>query len=284
MSVKLLYHSNCADGIFSAFYANKQFPDADAIAMRYQEQLPPILDGDKIVCVDYCPDLTVLKNIEPASLLVIDHHKTTHEELEGFVPHYPFSYIYDNDECGTSLVWKYFHPGEPEPWVIPYVKDRDLWQWKLWKSKEVDACFHSYPFTLQNCQALIDMGVEHCVVEGTPIIRYQGKIIRQACAQAREIDFMGHKVMSVNSTVLASEIGHELGKGRPFAIVWFNQDKIKRFVYSLRSDNDTGIDVGAIAQAYGGGGHFHAASFSAPWHMEYMESVKKAYIGEVQPG
>jgi len=273
MSTKLLFHANCADGIFAAYIAESYFKGADLIPVRYQEQLPQISDEDSIVCVDYCPDIAILKSVHPKSLLVIDHHKSTREQLEGFVPDYPFSYIDDNDESGATLAWKYLKPDREMLWILPYIRDRDLWKWELPESKEVDACIQSYAFSLANCEKFVLMGRDACVKEGRPIIRYQEKIIRQAVSQAREIEFHGHKVMSVNSTVLASEIGHELGLGRPFAIVWFNQDRIKRFVYSLRSSNDTGIDVSAIAQLYGGGGHAHAASFSVPWHQEFLDAI-----------
>ena len=274
MASKILFHANCSDGIYSAWIAESYFKGYDLVPMRYQEAIPPILDGDNIVCVDYCPDLSVLKSINPKSFLVIDHHKSTRESLQGFAPTYPFSYIDDNDECGATLTWKYLFPEKEMPWILPYIRDRDLWQWKLECSKEVDACIQSYPFSMNNCQKFIDMGRMSCVIEGTPIIRYQEKLIRQAVAQAREIEFHGHKVMSVNSTILQLEIGHILGEGRAFAVVWYNQDKIKQFVYSLRSSPD-GIDVSAIAKCYNGGGHFHAASFSVPWHMEHRDAEQQ---------
>lgn len=264
--MKLLYHANCADGIFAAYYASAYLNNPELIPVRYQEQLIN-LDNENVVCVDYCPTIEILKQIKPKSLVVIDHHVTKNNDLKDFVPDYPFSYIYDIEECGTSLVWKYFFYGHIMPWVIPYIKDRDLWRWKLPQSKEVDACIQSYSFTIENCKKIELMGVEQCVVEGESILRYQSKIIRQTVAQARETEFHGHRVMIVNSTVLQSEVGNELCKNKPFAIIWYNRDKDKQVVYSLRSD-ENGVNVGEIAKACGGGGHEHAASFSAPWHME----------------
>ena len=269
--MKLLYHANCADGIFAAYLTSYKFPGCELIPMRYQEQVPNISDEDDLVCVDYCPEIEILKTIKPKSLLVIDHHKSANESLKDFVPEYPFSYIYDVDECGSTLAWKYFYPNSPIPWILSYIRDRDLWKWELPDSRKVSACIASYPFNFDSCRKLELMGQEQCAVEGAAIVRYQDKLIRQAVAQAREIEFHGYRVMSVNSSVLQSEIGHELSKGYPFAIIWFNQDKIKRFVYSLRSD-ENGVDVSEIAKAYGGGGHQHAASFSSPWHMEPDEA------------
>ena len=63
----------------------------------------------------------------------------------------------------------------------------------------------------------------------------------------------------VNITHLLSETLHELAKGQPFAIGYFDSDGQR--IYSLRSDFD-GVDVSKIAKNHGGGGHKHAAGFT----------------------
>ena len=189
--------------------------------------------------------------------------------MEGFEAPYPFIYRYDVEKCGAMLTWELYNIWfkEPMPWILPYIQDRDLWKWELPQSKAVDACIQSYPFSMLSCEALTKLGYDTCVSEGQSILRYQSKLIQKAVSQATEIEFEGHKVLMVNSTVLQSEIGGELAKGKPFAIVWWNKDKEKRFCYSLRSDLN-GLDVSEICTRFGGGGHKHAGSFSAPWHME----------------
>ncbi len=187
--------------------------------------------------------------------------------MEGFVPSYPFEYVYDVDKCGAMLTWEYYNPTLEAPWILPYIQDRDLWKWELPRSKEIDACIQSYAFSMANCEMLTKLGHTLCTSQGLSILRYQEKLIQKAVSQATEIEFEGHKVPMVNSTVLQSEIGGELAKGKPFAIVWWNKDKEKRFCYSLRSDPN-GMDVSEICTRFGGGGHKHAGSFSAPWHME----------------
>ncbi len=69
----------------------------------------------------------------------------------------------------------------------------------------------------------------------------------------------GHRILSVNATVLFSEIAGELAKGRPFGACYFDRQDGKR-QWSLRSD-DNGIDVSAIAKSHGGGGHAHASGY-----------------------
>lgn len=273
MPTTILYHANCSDGIFAAYYAYLHNLEADLVPIYYQTTVPEMA-GHDVICVDYCIDRTVLESAKYKSLLIIDHHKSSRERMHGFAPSYPFTYVYDVNKCGAMLTWEYYNAGCNRPWILPYIQDRDLWDWKLNESKAVDACIQSYPFTMVNCEMLTKKGVIQCIIEGAPILRYQEKLIRQAVAQAAEITFEDHKVLCVNSTVLQSEIGNELAKGRPFAIIWNNKDKEKRFSYSLRSDPN-GLDVGEIAIKYGGGGHKHAASFTAPWHDEACEAIVK---------
>lgn len=261
----ILYHANCADGIFAAYYAYLHNLEADLVPIYYQTKVPHNMEN--VICVDYCPDRATLESANYKSLLIIDHHISAYEKMQDFAPSYPFNYVYDVNKCGAILTWEYYNPHIKKPWIVEYIQDRDLWKWELYGSKDVSACIASYPFTIKNCEMLTNMGLMHCMLEGEPIIRYQEKLIQQAVAQATMINFEGYRVPIVNSTVLQSEIGNQLCQGHPFAIIWLNNDKAKRFTYSLRSD-ENGIDVSKICQLHGGGGHKHAAGFTAPWHME----------------
>lgn len=269
----IIYHANCADGMFAAYYAWQVHRDAQLIPMYYQSQLPDLTDA-QVICVDYAPTRAELEAMKPESLLIVDHHKTTFEEIQDFTPNYKYEYIYSEHHCGAWLVCEHFC-GHRKPWIVEYIEDRDLWLWKLPKSHEIDACIQSFPFKLENCTMLERRGFHWCSAQGEPILRYQEKLIQKAVASAGEIEFEGFRVPSVNTSVLQSEIGAELAKGKPFAIMWWNKDNLKRFAYSLRSDPN-GQDVGAICQKYGGGGHRHAASFSAPWHMEQDGPLQEA--------
>ncbi len=76
---------------------------------------------------------------------------------------------------------------------------------------------------------------------------------------------------NVSSSTLISDVGHELAKGRPFGVTWFERDGQR--VYSLRSV-DGGLDVSEIAKSFGGGGHEHAAGFSKGATNETAEQVR----------
>lgn len=60
---------------------------------------------------------------------------------------------------------------------------------------------------------------------------------------------------------MSSDAGHLMTAGEPFAACYVDTPNGRTF--SLRS-TDEGVDVSAVAQSFGGGGHRNAAGFSAP--------------------
>jgi nanoRNase/pAp phosphatase (c-di-AMP/oligoRNAs hydrolase) len=78
----------------------------------------------------------------------------------------------------------------------------------------------------------------------------------------------------VNSSVFASQMGNEVvDRGYDIGVIWrhIKDDHIK---VSLRSHKYGKVDVGKIAEKYGGGGHKSAASFvihsedELPWQLK----------------
>lgn len=152
------------------------------------------------------------------------------------------------------------------PWLVNYTEDRDLWRHALPSSREVNAALRSYPldFAVWDQLHLLNRGTkswEAFIGEGRAILRSERQIIDTHVRNAREVEMDGHKVLSVNATVLFSDIAGELAKDRPFGVCWFDRQDGKR-QYSLRSRSG-GVDVSEIAKAHGGGGHRDAAGFEA---------------------
>lgn len=66
---------------------------------------------------------------------------------------------------------------------------------------------------------------------------------------------------AVNSSILQSEVGHELANASgTYGLVWYYDGATGRANCSLRSNGD--YDVSAIAKVFGGGGHKNAAGFN----------------------
>ncbi len=250
----VLYHAECTDGFGAAWAIWKKFPSAQFTAVKHGFPPPPDLAGRHIVMVDFSYDRATLDTIakDAASLFVLDHHITAERALAGF----PLAY-FDQKKSGAVLAWEWAH-GTPAPWLLQYVQDKDLWEWALPDSREVTAALSSYPHEF----ALWDAFQRDALIaEGRAILRYEHEMIGKIVAQPVMVTLDGHRVPSVQCNILTSQIGERLAKGQPFCLIW--HDKDGRRYYSMRSAPD-GADVAAIATAYGGGGHTHAAGFSVP--------------------
>lgn len=268
--ILVLYHANCADGFCAAWIAHRYFGDeAEYLPVQYSEDPPDVTDRHAyILDFSYKRNVTIAMAFKAKRLFILDHHKTAEKELDSI------SYVHGHPDEGTNifckfdisksggrLTWEHFYPGQKAPWLVDYTEDRDLWLWKRMESREVNAALASYERTFERWDAFDKLGtpIQTLADEGRAILRYQQQIVDGQCANASEIVLDGHKVLSVNATVLISEIAGQLAKDRPFGATWFQRADGKK-VWSLRS-RDGGIDVSEIAKAHGGGGHRNAAGF-----------------------
>jgi len=262
MSYLCIYHKNCADGFGAALavkvYCDEMGYSCEFLAAQYGDDVPDVTDKDVlIVDFSYPRDILITLKEQAKSLLVIDHHKSAMEALDGL------DYcVFDMNYSGAVLTWQTLFPNKAVPLLLSYIQDRDLWQWQLIDSKAVSAALLTLAKTFELWQPyLADELVSELIVKGNAIVDYQN----QQLARTPKGDKVpmakigGYTVPCVNSTHLISEMGEILAQGHPFAALYF--DRSDKRIYSLRSAKD-GIDVAQVAQQYGGGGHFHAAGFA----------------------
>lgn len=256
----LVIHHDCIDGFAGAWAAAKALPDADFLPADYHPTggapEPPDVDGRDVLIVDFSYPRPVL--IEMASransLLVLDHHKSAQEALEGL----DFA-VFDLDRSGCAMAWDHFHPAEGRPWIIDYVQDRDLWRWELLESKAVNAYLQAIGRDFTTFDRVLAEGVGLAMDRGRWMELVRADYVSSVAGLARPILFAGHSVPFVNAPFWASsELVGQLAEGANFAVGWW-QRADGRFQYSLRSCG--GFDVSELAQAYGGGGHRVAAGF-----------------------
>jgi oligoribonuclease NrnB/cAMP/cGMP phosphodiesterase (DHH superfamily) len=250
----VLYHAECLDGFGAAWAIWKRFPSAQFIPAKHGLPPPPDLAGRHVLIVDFSYGREALETLagKAKSLLVLDHHITAQQALAGL----PFVY-FDQSKSGSVLAWEWAHD-KPVPWLLRYVQDKDLWQWALPGSREINAALASYPFDFQTWSKFRQACLEE---EGRVILRYENELVGKIAEEAVIVSFQGRQVPAVQSAILTSQLGERLCRGYPFCIIWHDRDG--RRYYSLRS-HASGADVAAIAVAYGGGGHTHAAGFSVP--------------------
>jgi uncharacterized protein len=265
----VLYHANCADGFASAWVAHRKLgDDADYVPVQYGED-PPDVAGREVYVLDFSFKRSVLLEMARSfrRLVLLDHHKTAAEDLAPFVqkPGQPrtvpgnWHVVFDMEKSGARLAWEYFFPREEAPWLVRFVEDRDLWRWRLDRSREVSAALASLPHDFAVWDRVAWAGVGDMVGDGEAILRYQRQQVESICANAREVELDGHKVLAANTPCLISEVAGKLAEGRPFGAAWFVRSDGKR-QWSLRS-RDGGVDVSEVARRRGGGGHRNAAGF-----------------------
>jgi oligoribonuclease NrnB/cAMP/cGMP phosphodiesterase (DHH superfamily) len=264
----VLYHADCQDGFGAAWAAWKKFGKrAEYIPLKAgstPSQMKGIsLKKKEVYFLDVCASSDVLKNLvrENRSVTVIDHHITNKEKVNA-----ASGYVFDVTRSAAILAWRYFHPKKAVPRLLRYIEDNDLWNYREPHAKEVGAAgiFLGMNFTSWNAwakQIENAAGLKKIVEEGKLILAHEGELIKNILELAVPVRFLGHRTLAVNSSVLRSEIGHELAKQcPPLGIVW-RQESNGVVHVSLRSEGK--IDVSKLAKRFpGGGGHPRAAGFS----------------------
>jgi uncharacterized protein len=222
----VIYHGpDCADGFCAAWVARKKLPDAEFFPAQYGVE-PPAAANDKdrelyVLDFSYPGDVMFrLAALRHERMIVLDHHKTARAALDGLEIQLAsnncgnaLTAVFDMGKSGGRLAWEYFFPGQPSPWLVDYTEDRDLWRWALPNSREVSAALASWPKDFGTWDRLADDGVGDMIGDGEAILRYQGRTIDSACANAREVDLDGHKVLAVNATCLFSRLPASWRKG-----------------------------------------------------------------------
>ena len=250
----VLYHAECADGFGAAWAIWKQYPSAKFIPVKHGNPPPGDLKDQRVVIVDFSYSRPILESMaaEAKDLIILDHHITAEKALTGL----PYAY-FDLKKSGAVLGWEWAH-GSSAPWLLQYIQDKDLWNWALPGSREINAAIASYPFDFERWDGFIQSDLEQ---EGRAILRYEQELVGKLAAQAVMVDFQGLVIPAVHSAILTSQVGERLSPHHPFCLIWHDRDG--RRYFSMRSRED-GTDVGTIAASFGGGGHTHAAGFSIP--------------------
>jgi oligoribonuclease NrnB/cAMP/cGMP phosphodiesterase (DHH superfamily) len=272
-------HGHCPDGFVAAMIAKRRYPEAEVIFLDHGADHTENLkkaEGKDVLMLDFSLR-TREANDELAastrSFQILDHHKSAREVLEGA------SYaIFDMKRSGAGLAWDYlfgkescpFEVGNPRPWYVDYVEDRDLWNWKLENSREVCAYLGTLEFEFEKWEFLDKIDPYTAFLRGTGAKAHIDHYIREAVKQTQRGMLDKNLVGVLNVPYLnCSEVGNaiavELAEHAKkydwpgsYSLTWFERgDGMIQF--SLRSIGD--FDVSEVAKKYGGGGHRNAAGF-----------------------
>ena len=265
-NIVVIYHAQCRDGFGAAYAAWKKFGDsASYIPRKTQDPVPEGMKNKEIYIVDYSYSKDILEELHNnnVSVVVIDHHKTSQEAVESFPEN-----VFDIEHSGAVLAWNYFHPGTKVPELLLYIEDHDLWKFALEHTREFGAALGEYTQDFETWEQLDDNlddrdDFSKFISLGAVIAGFEDKLVQKMLNFREKVLFEGHEIYAVNcSRIYRSIVGNNLAtlngtEGKiEMAIVYYRYDG---FVHcSLRSNGD--VDVRAIAEKYGGGGHKNAAS------------------------
>jgi oligoribonuclease NrnB/cAMP/cGMP phosphodiesterase (DHH superfamily) len=269
----VIYHAGCSDGFGAAYAAWKLLGNKSEYFYAKHGFGPPDVKGKHVVIADFSYDReTTLKMIDDAaSLVILDHHKSAAERLVG-IPNLHF----DNNHSGCILSWNYFHPDKEPPKFLRYIEDRDLWRFSLPYSKEFSSAFDMVPFEFSDFDDFIDDSViDDAITRGKYILAYEKTVINKICEYAAKRTWRGKRALVVNSSHAMSEIGGKLSPDCDFAVIWYFDHESQQTKVSFRSFYDE-IDVSAIAQEYGGGGHAKAAGCQLPKNIHIEDIFDKS--------
>ena len=258
----VVYHAGCMDGAASAaaaYYLSSSAIDFFA--------LPPGAsfggrDGNPynlIMVLDMTlPKDNIVDLMEAGSTVqIIDHHVTNLEETRWYK-----HYQYWPDNSGCVATWKTMTKSSV-PKSLLYIEDRDLWNWELKYSKELNAYIQVQNRDIPSLSKFLFGEFKpnkESVMKGLEILKSNESIVRQQALAS----VTTNRGVFVNATTLQSEVGHLLldreGMDSSVAVVYgyLQFDRVKG---SLRS-GPNGPDVSRVAARQGGGGHKHAAGMT----------------------
>lgn len=270
----IIYHKNCMDGVSSAYLANRFLDEGNnmLVPLSYgkEDDLFEIrlYPTDVIYFVDFSlkRDKMIKLSKLVKKIIVIDHHTTAEEELVDLPENVEVNF--NMKECGCTLTFDYFNNKkefkykELMPKIFDYIKDRDLWQWRLPDSKEVSEFLELevIPNDVNSFANVLNYEIEDMIEMGKVLLKKKQNQIDSKINNCKVVSLCDEKFMIINATENISELGNEIIlKHKHPALLYFISDNQVNF--SLRSSKDF-TDVSKIAKEFGGGGHRNAAGFS----------------------
>jgi hypothetical protein len=278
-----IFHAGCPDGFGAAWAAWRAWGERGVYVPRGHED--PLraseYTGDYVLFADIAPPTGSYRGLAHAvgQLVVLDHHVSAQRRFaeDPFLARELASeghrVRFDLSRSGATLAWRELHPDDPIPELLTYVEDQDLWNWKLPRSREVNAAIASHARDWATWSGLAAQPIEALADLGAPILRAFQMEVERALHSAQPIALGDLRVEGVNARTQRAEIGHELASraryGVPCGAVFRLEGR--RVDVSLYSLGD--LDVAALASQYGGGGHKNAAGFSvdlAEWLAHFV--------------
>lgn len=270
------------DGFAAAYAAWKQLGnDATYIPFKPHQRVHERDVFQKhVVFVDVAPDRSQWPEMERMmiqSLKILDHHETSLKEWEDT------SYMtFSATKSGAWLAWDFFHPESRVPRLITYVSDRDNWFRSLPRVDDLMASLWMTPFytkhgvlNFKEWDEIVrdidtDDGFEEYCKRGVPVREVMDRHITISTSKAFPIVLEGVPMWTINDPTPHRSMAADILLQKPFldgempgaVLIWFYHAPSKAFACSLRSRPGSEVDVGLLAEKFGGGGRRNTSAFS----------------------
>lgn len=261
-----LFHKNCLDGNGAAAVVQRKEHDCEFLSMQYGMIPPTVLDR-RVYMVDFGLPIELMRAIraQAKEIIWIDHH-TSQASIHRVLGWGTL----DVSECGSSLTWRVLFPDREPPPVIAYIKDKDLWQWKLPNSRAIAAGL-SATFPGDRFQGLLEVDLEHMERIGRPLLTAIAERVREAVKQGVVVEapygMTGMRALAVPCNQDQNEVGDHIclpesqgGLGYDLAILFYRKGN-GRWVHSLRSGDHSAANCAIISESRNGGGHRQSACY-----------------------
>ena len=289
-----VYHDKCDDGFGSAWIVRKRWPQVRLAAANYGLPFPDVdIVGKNLLMVDFSYNAGEIEALakRARSVVILDHHKTAEvaldrwrvaalanqcikaEDIDGGMKSWSsncFAY-FDMERSGVSLACQFCFPGQALSKLLAHIEDRDLWRFKLPKTKAISRWLQSYPYDFDVWGRLIESFEDSdlratMIGEAESIERFYDRQVAEIVPTAtlKDIGKWKNVPVAYASYAFVSDVAHALLKANPaapFAAVVV--DAYGSRTWSLRSE-DSRQDVSEVAKQFGGGGHRNASGFRVP--------------------
>lgn len=214
--------------------------------------------------LDFCPNNKALQFAQRVAhrVIVIDHHETVADIVKSLS-----GSVYSLKHSACVLTWKYFYKSKRVPRILRHIEDVDLWKWKMPGTRELLASL-SWRFDFRHWDVLARIienpgARKQHVKTGKAMLVYEEEILERMSEEADRVLLGGCLAFAVNgprhfNSLLGSYLLH-LDKHIHVGIVFYFVERCKYIRFSLRSDGR--VDVGRLAEKFGGGGRHDTAAF-----------------------
>ena len=285
----VIYHGrNCPDGFGAALAAWLFYGDAaeylalDHGQVQSLDDLPAIA-GRAVYILDFSfgPGLLRALDDQAAKLVLLDHHKSALDKLDGFACRCGVVH-FDMAKSGARLAWEFFHPERDVPALLQYVEDRDIWKWEFPESAPFLAALDMEPQDFGRWREIAGFDTDQLaqfMARGGAMDEKYRKLAADIASAAQPLVFNGVEGLMVNAPGLFHSLVGDLlsAQSGTFALMWSaGSGGVK---VGLRSQRH--FDCIPLAESLGGGGHAQACGFKVG--VERLPELLSGRFDAVQP-